>query len=164
MTLKFVRWHWKTIGHPFYFISSFVHHFVTISVFKLELMSGNTQIGSKLTFFGLCNLEIWWMALKNNMALLLCCFKLCVSFHRNLWIQTRGRVRKLSHRVKIGDQALCIISSPYVNSNWSYSPEKAKCDFDLVTLTLDLWPWPFVNNIVIKVRETDGRTDGLNHS
>ena len=32
-------------------------------------------------------------------------------------------------------QVLCMISLPYVNSNWSYFPEMAKLGFDL-----DLWP------------------------
>ena len=35
-------------------------------------------------------------------------------------------------------QALCIIPSSYVNSNWSYSPETAKLGPDLCDL--DLWP------------------------
>ena len=35
-------------------------------------------------------------------------------------------------------QALCIISSSYVNSNWSYSLETVKLGFDLCDL--DLWP------------------------
>ena len=35
-------------------------------------------------------------------------------------------------------QALCIISSSYVNSNWSYSQETTKLGFDLCDL--DLWP------------------------
>ena len=39
-------------------------------------------------------------------------------------------------------QALCFISSPYVNSNWSYSLVTAKLGFDLCDLDLDLWPWP----------------------
>ena len=51
VTLKFDRWHWKTIGHLFYVFSSFVHHFTAISEFKLELRSGNAQFYSKLTFF-----------------------------------------------------------------------------------------------------------------
>ena len=38
-------------------------------------------------------------------------------------------------------QALCIISSSHVNSNWSYGPETAKLGVDLCDL--DLWPWPF---------------------
>ena len=35
----------ETIGHLFYDTSSFLHHFVAISEFKLELQSGNTQFG-----------------------------------------------------------------------------------------------------------------------
>ena len=45
VTLKFDVWPWKTIGHLFYSTSSFVHHFVTIGVLKLELQSGNAQFG-----------------------------------------------------------------------------------------------------------------------
>ena len=41
----------KTIGHLFYATSSFVHHFVAIGEFKLELQSGNAQFGSKSTIF-----------------------------------------------------------------------------------------------------------------
>ena len=37
VTLKFDVWPWKTIEHLFYATSSFVHHFVTIGVLKLEL-------------------------------------------------------------------------------------------------------------------------------
>ena len=44
-------WPWKTIGHLFYATSSFVHHFVAIGDFKLELQSGNAQFGSNLTSF-----------------------------------------------------------------------------------------------------------------
>ena len=39
----------KTIGHLFYATSSFVHHFVAIGEFKLELQSGNAQSGSNST-------------------------------------------------------------------------------------------------------------------
>ena len=41
----------KTIGHLFYTTSSFVHHFVAIGEFKLELQSGNAQFGSNSTIF-----------------------------------------------------------------------------------------------------------------
>ena len=47
VTLKFDWWPWKTIGHLFYDTSTFVHHFVVVSEFKLELRSGNAQIGAK---------------------------------------------------------------------------------------------------------------------
>ena len=33
-------------------------------------------------------------------------------------------------------QAVCMISLPYVNSNWSYSPEAAKLGFDLCGIHL----------------------------
>ena len=51
VTLKFDGWPWKTIGHIFYATSSFVHHFVAIGEFKLELQSGNAQFGSNSTIF-----------------------------------------------------------------------------------------------------------------
>ena len=51
MTLQFEVWPWKTIGHLFYATSSFVHHFVAIGDFKLELQSGNAQFGSNSTIF-----------------------------------------------------------------------------------------------------------------
>ena len=51
VTLKFDGWPWKTIGHLFYAISSFVQHFVAIGEFKLELQSGNAQSGSNSTIF-----------------------------------------------------------------------------------------------------------------
>ena len=51
VTLQFDGWPWKTIGHLFYATSSFVHHFVAIGEFKLELQSGNAQAGSNSTIF-----------------------------------------------------------------------------------------------------------------
>ena len=46
VTLKFDGWPWKTIGHLFLATSSFVHHFIAICEFKLELRSGNGLVGS----------------------------------------------------------------------------------------------------------------------
>ena len=51
VTLKYDGWLSKTIGHLFYATSSFVHHFVAIVEFKLELQFGNAQSGSNLTIF-----------------------------------------------------------------------------------------------------------------
>ena len=142
-----------------------MYHFIAIREFKLKLQSGNTQFGSTSTIFVPYDLEIWRMTLKNNRAPLLCYFKLCVSFRSHWWIQTEVTVRKRQIWVKIDDflavwpwnltddlekqkgssrkqhQALCILSSPYVNPNWSYSPETVKlgydfCDLDLRPLTL----------------------------
>ena len=46
VTLKFERWPWKTIGHLSWVTLSFVHHFITICEYKLELQSGNGYVGS----------------------------------------------------------------------------------------------------------------------
>ena len=51
VTLRFDIWPWKTIRHLSYVASSFVHHFITIGEFKLELQSGNAQFGSNSTIF-----------------------------------------------------------------------------------------------------------------
>ena len=51
VTFKFDGWPWKTIGHLFYVISSFVHHLIAICEFKMELQSGNTKFGSKSAIF-----------------------------------------------------------------------------------------------------------------
>ena len=51
VTLKFDGWPRNTIGHLFYVNSSFVHHFVAVGEFKLELQSKNGQFGSKVVFF-----------------------------------------------------------------------------------------------------------------
>ena len=51
MTFKFDGRPWKTIGHLFYTTLSFVQHFKSIGIFKLELQSGNAQFGSKLAIF-----------------------------------------------------------------------------------------------------------------
>ena len=43
------------------FLYHFLHHFVTIHRFKLEIQSGNTQFGSKSSIFRPCDLKSWWM-------------------------------------------------------------------------------------------------------
>ena len=94
VTLQFDVWAWKTIGHLFYATSSFVHHFVAIGDFKLELQSGNAQFWSNSTIFRAADLEIWRMTLKSNRAPLLCYYKLCAAFFSHWWIQTAVTVRK----------------------------------------------------------------------
>ena len=54
VTMKFDWWPCKSIGHLFFATSSFVHHFVPIGEFKIELQSGNAQFGSKSTIFFSC--------------------------------------------------------------------------------------------------------------
>ena len=52
--------------HLLYVASSFVHHFIAISEFELELQSRNAQFGSKSMIFVPRDLEIWQMTLKNQ--------------------------------------------------------------------------------------------------
>ena len=112
-----------------------------------------------------CDLEIWLMSLKNNRALFVYWFKLSAFFQSHLCIQTGFTVRKCQIWAKTDNclfawpwnlmddlekqqgtfpkqhQALCTISSSYVNSNCSYDLEMAKwcldlCDLGLWSLTL----------------------------
>ena len=61
-----------------------------------------------------CDLDIWQMTLKIHRASLLSNIKLYASFHYHMWIQTGVTVRK--------------------RLSWVLT---------YVTLTFDLWPWPF---------------------
>ena len=61
------------------------------------------KLDSNRRFFSPCDLEIWWMTLKNNRESLLCCFKLCATFHSHRWIQTGVTVRKRPIWVKLDD-------------------------------------------------------------
>ena len=103
VTLQFDVLPWKTIGHLFYATSSFVHHFLAIGDFKLELQSGKAQFGSNSTIFR----AVWpWnltMTLRNNRAPLQCYFKLCASFCSHWWIQTGVTVRKRPIWIKFDD-------------------------------------------------------------
>ena len=103
VTLQFDVWPWKMIGHLFYATSSFVHHFVAISDFKLELQSGTPNLGQIRRVLEPCDLEIWQMTLKNNRAPLQCYFKLRASFCSHWWIPTGVTVRKRPIWVKFGD-------------------------------------------------------------
>ena len=160
VTLKFDGWPWKTIGHPLYVASSFVHHFIAICEFLLELQSGNAQFGSKSTIF----LAVWPWNLTDD-------------------LQKREGTSSKHH------QALCIISSSNVNSNRSYSPETVKsgfylCDLDLwpvtltfcvdITLVIGNNSWKFHDDAMMGTlskrchrqtdRRTDRQTDGNSHS
>ena len=124
VTLKFHGWPSKTIGHLFNNTLSYVHHFKAIDEFKLELQSGNAQYRSKSAIFLVpCDLRIWWMTLKKNRAHLLCCFKLCASFHSHHWMQTGVTIRKHQIWVKIEDF------------------------FSHVTLKFGGWPWKTIGHL-----------------
>ena len=79
---------------------SFQIHWCIETEVTVRKRSIRVKIGN---FFVPCDLEIWRMTSKNNRAPLLCCFKLCASFHSHQWIQTGVRVRKCPILVKIDD-------------------------------------------------------------
>ena len=114
-TLKFGRWPWKTIGHLFYAILSFVHHFIAIDEVKLALHSWNAQFGWKSTIF-LSHVTLKyerWPWITTGQLDLLSNIKLCASFHHHMWIQPGVTVHK--------------------RLSWVLTS---------VTLTFDLWPCP----------------------
>ena len=61
------------------------------------------KFDSNRRYFSRCDLEIWWMTLKNNRAPFLCYVKLCSSFCSHWWIQTWVTVRKRPILVEIDD-------------------------------------------------------------
>ena len=110
------------------------------------------NLGQIRRFLEPCDLEIWRMTLKNNRAPLLSNIKPYASFHHHMWIQTGVTVRK--------------------RLSWVVTS---------VTLTFDLWPWPFAWTLLLSLvispenfmmirwwehhqkgvtdRQTDGQTD-----
>ena len=173
MTLKFDRWPSETIGHLFYATAIFVHHFVAICKFKLELRSGNNHLGSKSAIF----YPVWpWNLMddlekQNNRETLLCFFKLYVSLHNHWLIQTQVTTQKGPIWVKIGDILshvtlifdgwswktighLFYATSSFVQQFIAICKLKldlrsgnaqfgAKFALTTVTFTFDLCPWPF---------------------
>ena len=164
-----------------------MHHSVAIGEFKLELQSGNAQSGSNLTFLKPCDLEIWPMTLNNNRAPLLPYFKLCASFRSHWWIQTGVTVRKRPIWIKFDDfeiwrmtlknntaPLLGIIKlyASFHHHMWIQAgvtvPKRLSWVVTSVTLTFDLWPWPFAWTLRwwehspkgVRDRWTDGQTDG----
>ena len=120
VTLKFEGWPSKTIGHLFYAISSFVQHFIAIGEFKLELQSGNSQSGSKSKIFW----AVWPWNLTDDL-----------QKQKGTWPKQH--------------QAIYIISSSYVNSNWSYNPEThnlGQIRWFLEPRDLEIWRMTLKNN------------------
>ena len=68
---------------------------------RLAYCPETPNLGQNRWCFVPCDLEIWRMTLENDRASLLCCFKLCATFHSHWWIQTGGTVRKRPIWVKI---------------------------------------------------------------
>ena len=81
------------------------------------------NLGQNRWCFVPCDLEIWWMTLEKKRASLLCCFKLCATFHSHWWIKTGVTVRKRPFWVKFDDF------------------------FSRVTLKFDVWPWKTIGHL-----------------
>ena len=97
-----------------------MHHFKSMSDFKLELQSGNAQLGSKSTIF----LAVWPWKLTDDL--------------EKQWSTSFMLL-----------QALCIISKPLVNSNWSYSPETPNLGHNrriFLPCDLEIWRMTLKNN------------------
>ena len=147
------------------------------------------------------------MTFKNNKALLLCYFKLCAAFRSHWWFQTGVTVRKRPIWVKIDDffwpcdleiwrmtlknnraPLLSIIKlyASFHHHMWIQTGVTVRKRLRwVVTLTFDLWPWPFawtsLLSLVITPEnfmmiwwwkhsqkgvtdwQTEGRTDGTIH-
>ena len=103
----------EIIGHLFYITSSFVHHLKPLGEFKLELMSGNAQFGTKS-------------------APPLLPWKLTDDFEiQHLFFTTLS---------------FMIISKPWVNSNWSYSPETLNSGQNR-HFFWPVWPWNLMDDL-----------------
>ena len=76
------------------------HGWIQIGI-TVRKHSIRVKIGNKCPVWP--DLEIWRMTLQNNLATLLCCFKLCTSLHSRWFIQAGVTVRKRPIWVKIND-------------------------------------------------------------
>ena len=134
------------------------------------------NLGQIRWFLEPCDLEIWRITLKNNRAPLLCYFKLCAAFRIHWWIQTGVIVRKrpiLSNiKLYVSFHHHMWIQTGVIVRKW------LSWVVTSVTLTFDLWPWPFAwtlpSSLMITPENfmmmwwwehsqkgvTDGQTDG----
>ena len=114
VTWKFEGWPWKTIGRLFFVTSSFVHHFVAIGEFKLELQSRNAQSGSNLMIFYLRDLDLWpwpfaWTSLW-SMDITLVIGNNSWKFHDDTMM---GTLSKRCHRQTDGQTEIAILKAAW---------------------------------------------------
>ena len=74
------------------------------------------KLDSYRQIFSPCDLEIWWMTLKNNRASLLYYAKLCTSFQTHRWIQTGVTIRKRTIWVKL--VTFCPVTFKFDGRHW----------------------------------------------
>ena len=117
--LEIWRMTFKTIGHLFYASSSFVQHFVAMNS-NWSYSPETHNLGLKSKTFW----AVWPWNLKDD-------------------LQKQKGTSPKQH------QAICIISSSYVNSNWSYSPETlnlGQIPRFLEPRDLEIWRMTLKNN------------------
>ena len=110
VALKFDRWPCKTIGNCVHAPGSFLWHFIAIHEFKLELSSESTKIEA---IFSICR-SMW------------------------PWISTDD-LKKIKRAPLLWNLKMYIISEPYGNLNWRYSPETLNLGQNCVFLRT-VWP------------------------
>ena len=118
--LNFDGWPWKIIWHLFYTASDFVHCFKAMGELKLELQSGNAQLGSKSATY--C--AVWSWNLTDDL-------------------------EKEKDTSSILRQVLCFILKPWLNSNWIYSPETPNSGQNrrlFVPCNIEIWQMTLKNN------------------
>ena len=92
------------------------------------------KLHSNHRFFSPYNLEIWWMTSINNRELQWGNTKIGSRWTTFIAVWPWNLTDDFENQQGTSSkqhQSLCIISSSYVNSNWSYSPETAKLGSDL---------------------------------
>ena len=91
---------------------------------------GLLKLDSNHQFFSPCDLEVWWMTLKNYRTPLPYYVKLCTSFQIHRWIQTGFAVWKRSIRFQIVDFLSCV-TLKFDGRPWKNNREPLLCCFKL---------------------------------
>ena len=99
----FYKWMWTICSRHMISFQSLTRQIWGIWKLRPAYSPETPNLGKNRWCFVPCDLEIWWMTLENNRAPLLCCFKLCATFHSHRWIQTGVAVRKRPIWVKFDD-------------------------------------------------------------
>ena len=139
---------WKQKGTFSMLFQGFVHHFVAIGQFKLELQSG-TPIWVK-TGDLFCPVWPWNLTddLQNNRAPFLCCFKLCASFHSHQWTQTRVTVQGTPN---LGENGECFV--PCNIEIWRMTLKNNRASFLHLFKPCASYSSPFYIKAVVLVRK-----------
>ena len=140
VTLKFDWWPSKTIGQLFWVASSFVHHFVAIGQFKLELLyRNNTQLSWKSAIF--CPVWTWesdgwpWKTIGHL-------FYTTSSFVHHFTTISELKLELHSGNAQFGAKSAIFGPVTIGNSNSSYCPEMSNLGQNrrfFVPCDLEIW-------------------------